>query len=286
MRALLFVLVVLCGIHAASAQRSFELLLYPDGAPQSNGLKGESVLSRENTFVHNITTPKMVVCLPDKAVATGQVVIICPGGGYGGIAIQHEGVDVAKWLNDRGVAAVVLWYRMPNGHYDIPLADLHRAIELTRTNASEWEIEPNRVGVMGFSAGGHLASTGCTQFTEATRPDFGILIYPVVTMKDGTHGGTKKNLIGENADIVLVERFSGELQVTPQTPVTFIALSDDDKTVPPINSTQYYNALKRAGVAAEMHIYPKGGHGWGFRESWKYGDELRTSLGRWLKELQ
>lgn len=281
-RVLLFI-ALFFGLQALSAQESFEILLYPDGAPQKSGLETEGV---DVTKAQNNTVAKMDVYLPEKTKANGQVVIVCPGGGYSGLAAGYEGADVAKFFVNNGIASMVLWYRMPNGHHEIPINDVHRTIEITRANASKWGINPNKLGVMGFSAGGHLASTAATQFTEATRPNFSILIYPVITMKGSTHGGSRTNLIGENPSAELIDKYSSELQVTAQTPPTFIALSDDDKPVPPCNSTRYYEALNAAGIPAELHIYPTGGHGWGFLETWIHKDEFRTSLLRWLSDLK
>lgn len=213
-------------------------------------------------------------------------VVICPGGAYGGLAIGHEGHQVAEWFLDRGFAAVVLKYTMPHGVYDQPRRDVQRAIEMVRANAAAWNIDPARVGVIGFSAGGHLASTAATQFTcDANRPDFAILIYPVITMDTRyTHAGSRRNLLGEAPAEGLVAAYSNELRVTPRTPPTFIAFSDDDDVVPPVNGTMFYNALKAASVPGEIHIYPSGGHGWGWLETFRYKDELRASLARWLSE--
>ena len=182
----------------------------------------------------------------------------------------------------------MLRYRMPNGHHDIPLHDARTAIALLRDHAAEWGIDPHQVGIMGFSAGGHLASTVSTHFeNDSQRPDFSILVYPVITMDERyTHKVSREELIGRDAPIELVDRYSHEKQVSDRTPVTFLALSDDDGGVPPVNSTMYYEALKAHGVPAELHVYPSGGHGWGWLETFKYHDELRTSLDRWLKEIR
>ena len=259
--------------------------LYPAGAKNSNGLKPENVRDdKENRVLVSASDADYFVFLPDKDKATGQAVIICPGGAYLGTAYGHEGLDVARWMNERGVAAFVLRYRMPNGHPDVPLSDVHEMFRIVRRNAAEWGINPHNVGIMGFSAGGHLASTAATHFDAETRPDFAILIYPVVTFGERfTHMTSREQLIGPGYDAALVKNFSNELQVTPQTPRTFLALSDDDTGVPPRNSTGFYDALRANGVPGELHIYPTGGHGWGWRDSFPYHNELRTSLDRWLK---
>jgi len=261
--------------------------LYPQGAPDSNGLPPENVRTTQD-IVFGATEADYLAYPADADRATGQAVVICPGGGYAAVCFDHEGIQVARWLNERGITAVVLRYRMPNGHHDIPLHDARTAIALLRNHAAEWGIDPHQVGIMGFSAGGHLASTVSTHFeNDSQRPDFSILIYPVITMDERyTHKVSREELIGRDAPIELVDRYSNEKQVSDRTPVTFLALSDDDGGVPPVNSTMYYEALKAHGVPAELHVYPSGGHGWGWLETFKYHDELRTSLDRWLKEIR
>lgn len=259
--------------------------LYPDGPDNENGLSGEAVRDdRENRTLCGAADADYFVFLPERKKATGQAVIICPGGGYACVAYGHEGFDVARWMNERGIAAVVLRYRMPNGRHEIPLGDVHEMFRIVRRNASEWGIDPGRVGVMGFSAGGHLAATAATHFDEETRPDFAVLIYPVVTFDETfTHMGSRENLIGRGHDRSLIDFYSNELQVTPRTPRTFLALSDDDTAVPPRNATAFYDALRANGVPGELHIYPTGGHGWGWRTEFRYHDELTASLERWLR---
>ena len=261
--------------------------LYPQGAPDSNGLPPENVRTTQD-IVFGATEADHLAYPADADRATGQAVVICPGGGYAAVCFDHEGIQVARWLNERGITAVVLRYRMPNGHPDIPVEDALAAIRMVREKARLWHVDPHRVGIMGFSAGGHLASTVSTHFeNDSQRPDFSILIYPVITMDERyTHKVSREELIGRDAPIELVDRYSNEKQVSDRTPVTFLALSDDDGGVPPVNSTMYYEALKAHGVPAELHVYPSGGHGWGWLETFKYHDELRTSLDRWLKEIR
>ena len=270
----------------AVAQQRIELKLYPDGRPaEENGLTGPETLN-EKGILGNSSEGGLTVFLPAEAQATGQAVVVCPGGGYSILSMKNEGYDVAQWLNERGIAAVVLKYRMPNGHHAIPLFDVQTAIRTTRAHAAEWGIDPTQVGVMGFSAGGHLASTAATHLTGVDdRPDFAVLIYPVITMQEKfTHKGSRRNLIGGNTNAELVRLYSNELQVTEHTPPTFLALSDDDKGVNPRNSTAFYDALHAQGIPAELHIYPTGGHGWGFSNPFDYRDEFSVSLSRWLKE--
>ncbi len=276
---------------AVQAREPFALPLYPDGVPQSNGLEGkERPRESGDGFIYDVSVPTMTVYLPDAP--TGRVVVICPGGGYAGVSMRNEGYWVSEWLNARGIAAVVLKYRMPNGQWTIPLDDVHTAVRTTRANAEKWGLDPAKLGVMGFSAGGHLASCAAVFFDERTRPDFSVLIYPVITMDESTHSGSRTRLLGEGLAATdkalydsLAVRYSTFRQVSASTPVTFIALSDDDRTVQPVNSTLYYNALKAAKVPAEMHIYPAGGHGWGWKPTFPYRDEFLTSFGRWLDAL-
>ena len=214
----------------------------------------------------------------------GQAIVACPGGGYGGIATTHEGHDMAAWFNTQGITYAVLHYRMPYGKHEIPLSDAHQAIRYMRKNAEKWGIE--QLGIMGSSAGGHLASTAATHFTEETRPDFQILFYPVVTMTDYTHQGSKDNLLGKNPSEELVKLYSNELQVTEQTPPAFIMHSSNDDAVPVLNSINYYLALCKHGVWSSMHLYPIGGHGWGYNESFPYKAQWKDELEKWLREIR
>jgi len=241
-------------------------LLWPRGAPDAKGdAEGDK--------------PTLTIWLPPEGKANGTAVVVCPGGGYGGLAMGHEGVDVGRWLNSLGVTAFVLKYRHHNsgagyGH-PTPLNDAQRAIRTVRARAGQWKIDPTRIGILGFSAGGHLASTAGTHFDKGQsdspdpieqagcRPDFLILGYPVVSLGTYTHGGSKSNLLGNNPDPALLENLSNENQVTAETPPTFLVHTDADTAVPPENSVLFYLALRRAKVPAEMHIYEKGQHGLG-----------------------
>lgn len=214
----------------------------------------------------------------------GQAIVACPGGGYAGIATTHEGHDMAAWFNTQGITYAVLHYRMPYGKHEIPLSDAHQAIRYMRKNGEKWGIK--QLGIMGSSAGGHLASTVATHFTEETRPDFQILFYPVVTMTDYTHQGSKDNLLGKNPSEELVKLYSNELQVTEQTPPAFIMHSSNDDAVPVLNSINYYLALCKHGVWSSMHFYPIGGHGWGYNESFPYKAQWKNELEKWLREIR
>ena len=224
--------------------------------------------------------PTLTPFLPAADKASGAAIVICPGGGYGGLA-AHEGEGYAKFLADNGVAGFVLKYRLGSKGYRHPvmLGDASRAIRLVRAKAADWKIDPKRIGVMGSSAGGHLASTAVTHFDagkadsvdaierQSSRPDFGVLCYAVISMEDGiTHGGSKKNLLGDKPDPALVELLSNEKQVTKETPPCFVWSTGEDKAVPVLNSLQFVTALQKAGVAYDFHVYQKGNHGIGLSE--------------------
>lgn len=263
------------------AQKEFKIPVWPDGAPNTNQLSGPET-GWENFRVTNVTTPELYVYLPEKS--NGGAVVVCPGGGYGLLAMDHEGMNLAPWFNQRGYALIVLKYRMPNGYPEVPLSDVAEAMRIVRRQASEWGIRPDKVGIMGSSAGGHLASTLATHFDTHTRPDFQILLYPVISMQHGiTHGGSRNNLLGNNPTPEMITYYSNEKQITPQTPPAFLILSDDDTAVPSRNSIDYYLALRAAGVSSEMHIYPIGGHGWGFNDSFAYKGQWTQALDQWLR---
>lgn len=266
-----------------SAQKPVELLLWPDGAPNTNGLTGAQE-DLEGGRVANVVNPSITVYRPEKP--NGMAVIMCPGGGYGRLAMNHEGHDMAAWFTTQGITYAVLKYRMPNGHNEVPLSDAEQAIRLVREHAKEWGINPRRVGIMGASAGGHLAASLATLHgSEATRPDFQILFYPVISMQKGiTHGGSRNNLIGENPSAGLEQKYSLEQQVSPQTPQAFIMLSADDGAVPPINGIGYFLALREQKVPVTLHVYPTGGHGWGFRDNFTYKRQWTGELEKWLRE--
>lgn len=213
----------------------------------------------------------------------GQAIIACPGGGYAGVATTHEGHDMATWFNTQGITYAVLHYRMPYGKHEIPLSDAHQAIRYMRKNAEQFGF--NQLGIMGSSAGGHLASTAATHFDAETRPDFQILFYPVVTMTEHTHQGSKDNLLGKNPSEELVKLYSNELQVTEQTPPAFIMHSSDDTVVPVQNTLDYYLSLCKHGVPASVHFYPIGGHGWGYNESFPYKAQWKDEMEKWLREI-
>lgn len=227
--------------------------------------------------------PEMKVFLPPADLATGKAVVIFPGGAYFMTAIGHEGYDWAPFFNDKGVACAVVNYKMPHGNRDIPFGDAEAAIKIMKDSAENWKINPSLIGVMGSSAGGHLASTMATHSKEGLTPGFQILFYPVISMqKDITHEGSRINLLGEAPQENIVDLYSNEKQVTPNTPRAFIALSSDDTVVVPQNSLLYYDALQKAGVPATLIIYPTGNHGWGHGKFFKYHDNVIYELSDWL----
>jgi acetyl esterase/lipase len=256
--------------------------LYPDNIP---GSKPTGILEVNTSGMYRgVTKPNLEIYLPEKEKATGTAVVICPGGGYSVIVFQGEGVSTAKEFARNGVAAFVLKYRLPDDSSMLdkkigPLQDAQQAIKVVRENAAQWGINPNKIGIMGFSAGGHLASTGATHFNKSLienskntslRPDFQILVYPVISMQDNlTHPDSRSKLLGTNPSKEVVDQFSNELQVDENTPPAYITHAADDKLVDVDNSIEYFEKLRHHNVPVEMHIYPKGGHGFNFRqEGW------------------
>lgn len=242
-------------------------LLWPDGAPHAKGdADGDK--------------PSLTIYLPPEDKATGAAVVICPGGGYGHLAMDHEGHQVAEWLNSFGVAGFILKYRHSRSgagyRHPVPLLDAQRAIRTVRSGAKQWGVDPARIGILGFSAGGHLTSTAGTHFDSGDadakdlidrvgcRPDFMVLVYPVIAFNEPwTHVGSQNNLLGKDADPKLVEYLSNEKQVTEHTPPAFLVHTWEDTAVPPENSVYFYLAMRKAKVPAELHLYLKGPHGFG-----------------------
>lgn len=266
-----------------SVQKSVELSLWSDGIPNSNGLTG-SEQDFKSGGISNVTNPTITVY--PASCPNGIAVIMCPGGGYNGLAMNHEGHDMASWFNEQGITYVVLKYRMPNCHHEVPLSDAEQAICLIRQHAAEWGVIPHRVGIMGASAGGHLAASLATLYSsDRVRPDFQILFYPVVSMQEGiTHSGSRRNLLGEYPSLDLEQKYSLERQVSAHTPQAFIMLSSDDVTVLPANSIRYFFALCSHQVPVSLHVYPEGGHGWGFREDFVYKCQWMGELEKWLRD--
>ena len=282
------------------AQSVKEMNLYEGTIPDS---KKSSVIehitfSNGQVRISDVVTPTLTMFTPVNP--NGISVIICPGGGYARLAIDHEGVEVAKEFNKHGITAFVLKYRLPSDSIMVdksigPLEDAQQAIRIVRTNANAWGLNPNKIGIMGFSAGGHLASTAATHFhsladksihdTTSVRPGFVMLIYGVISFNESiTHKGSKDNLIGKNPPEELVKKFSNELQVTQDSPPAFLVQAGDDHTVPVENSVRYYEACLKNHVPVEMHLYPYGGHGFGLHNK-TTDDQWFERLLNWMKKF-
>lgn len=284
MKKILCALMLLFGLSVQAQDKPLVLPLWPDGAPTQSGLTGEEK-ELWPSFITNITVPEITVYKAAKP--NGICIICCPGGGYFGVSINNEGHDYAQWMNKLGITMVLLKYRMPNGHAEIPLNDSEQAIRMVRDHASEWGVNPHKVGIMGHSAGGHFAATLSTLYTSAeTRPDFSVLVYPVISMDAAiTHMGSRENLLGKQPSAEQVEHYSLEKQVNTQTPPAFLVLAADDETVNPENSLRYYSALLKNGIKnCVLHTYPTGGHGFGFGDSFLYKRQWTGELENWIEQ--
>jgi acetyl esterase/lipase len=280
------------------------LNVWPDGVPGSmrceTYFEGSTITGDHVSHYEKVTIPTLTVFLPPADKANGTAVLICPGGGYGGLAFDHEGFAIAHWLNDNGIAGIILKYRLPS---DLimkdksigPLQDAQEGIRIIRRNAGQWNINPGRIGVIGFSAGGHLASTLSTHFAEkiyeltdttSARPDFSLLIYPVISFDASfTHAGSRKNLIGDTPSEEMIRHFSNELMINGKTPPAFLVHSSDDKVVPVKNSLVYYEGLVKDNIPAEMHIFQAGGHGFGLSVNRGTQSAWPDLCLRWLNEI-
>jgi acetyl esterase/lipase len=284
--------------------QEYRMPLYPGAIPNSKNTGGiEKTEVSDITLISNVQIPDIAIYLPSKRFATGQAVIICPGGGYWVLAYDLEGTDIARYLNSIGVAAIVLKYRLPTyGNciepHKAPLMDAQRAMRLVRHNASKWNINPSKIGIMGFSAGGHLASTLGTHFDygnkpatdsvekESCRPDFMILMYPVISFTDSCmHVGSSESLLGKDPDPALVKYYSNELQVKDDTPPAFFVHADNDNGVPVENTLLMYKALRARHIPAELHILSEGEHGFGLGGNNEHIASWKNSLKLWLSSL-
>jgi acetyl esterase/lipase len=297
----LFLAVNLFTSSVLIAQSGAEVLLYKGQIPNNRSTLNKEIAVTKNdvTRIEKVTVPTLTVFKPSRP--NGKAVIICPGGGYSILAFDKEGTRVAAEMNKWGVTALVLKYRLPSDSFNIdrsvaPLQDAQQAIRYARRNAKELGIDPNQIGIMGFSAGGHLASTAATHFqtnadpanmdTTSVRPSFAILIYPVISFDSTiTHKGSRNNLIGSNAKADKINLYSNELQVTAQTAPSFLVHAGDDGAVPVENSIRYYQACIKNKVPAEMHLYPKGGHGFGMNNT-TTTDRWMDRLANWLNTLK
>jgi len=281
-------------INLTGISQDFRLKVWPNGAPDSNGMTLPEEIS-EGHRVRNVSEAEIYVYLPKKEINTGAAVVICPGGGYSKVTMGSEGFQIAEWLTQQGIAGIVLKYRLPYGHHKIPLGDAQRTLRLVRYNAERWGINPAKIGIAGSSAGGHLASTAGTRFdtgkhestdpidTFSCRPDFMLLLYPVISFNEEYGGlGTRISLIGPGNKWELVEKYSNERHVTAQTPSTFMVLADNDP-LSSRNSIEFYLALKKFNIPAEMHIFRDGGHGFGMNKKNLPIDQWPELFVQWLK---
>lgn len=263
-------------------QKNRIILLWPDGAPTSNGLAGVELEDAPNA-ISNISNPSLLVYPATKP--NGKAILMCPGGGLSKISIGHEGRDMAAWFNAQGITYAVLKYRMPNGHREVPLDDVRQGLRILHNYSEEWKI--TKVGVMGASIGGYIAGHAAIFGVDDARPDFQILLYPVISMLPHlTHLKSRERLLGANPTHEEEETFSLELHVNALTPPAFIALASDDEAVSPENSVLYYLALLKNKVSASLHIYPKGGHSFGFRDNFVYKRQWTDELEKWLSTIE
>jgi acetyl esterase/lipase len=297
MKNILSVAVVLL-ITSPLFSQDITLKVWPNGAPNDNGMKLPEE-KYDGVRVRNVSEAEIYVYLPEKVNNTGAAMVICPGGGYAIEAMDHEGFHIGEWLKSKGVAGIVLKYRLPYGHHEIPSGDARQAMRIVRANAEKWGINPDKIGIAGSSAGGHLASTVGTVFDKGNpsgitpeekvscRPDFMLLLYPVISFDESVgHMGSRKNLIGEGNDWNLAKKYSNDLNVTTETPPTFLILADDDKSVIPENSIRFYLALKKNKIQAEMHIFQQGGHGFGITKKNQPADQWPDLFYNWLKAIK
>ncbi|MGN6639368.1 MAG: alpha/beta hydrolase [Mucilaginibacter sp.] len=272
---LLIALTLMFAINACAQEKPIPL--YPNGVPNAKKTPAAYVEKTVADWITDVSVPTITPYIPEKGKATGTAIVIFPGGGYAGLASGHEGRAVAQEFNKIGVTAFVVKYRLPNDSIMVdktigPLQDAQRAIQLVRERAKDWRIDPHKIGIIGFSAGGHLASTLATHYSKAVidnknninlRPDFAMLIYPVITFGEYAHIGSRENLIGKNPSQQLIDLYSNEKQITTDTPPTFLIHATDDDVVPVQNSIMFYEGLLKNKVKAEMHIFEAGGHGFG-----------------------
>ncbi len=291
---------------AAETGKTTVINLWEGDAPGSENFDGEEQTEERGTpelsslWITDVSKPTLEVITPAAERRNGTAVVICPGGGYGGLSYVKEGTEIGNWLAELGITSFVLKYRHGGGvhQHPVPLSDIQRAMRLVRSQADKWQINPDKLGAMGFSAGGHLAASVGTHFDagnknaadaieqQSCRPDFLVLVYPVISMDAGmTHGGSLANLLGAKPDEKLVELMSNDLQVTAETPPAFISHCTDDEAVPVENALRFYRALVEHKVPAELHIFAEGGHGFGMRQKGPV-EIWPTLLANWLKSRE
>lgn len=280
MKKLLMCLTALVGL-CASGQQVVDL--WPDGAPNAGGIDPATEVVRDYN-AENTVHAALYVYRPEQP--NGTAIICCPGGAYCALALGHEGKDMAPWFNEMGITYCVLQYRMPGGNSEVPISDVRCAMDYVREHADEWGVDTQKIGIMGSSAGGHLAATAANVWPdEKYRPAFQILFYPVISMDEAiTHDWSRHCLIGDEPTQEVVGAFSMEQQVSDRTPEAFIMVSADDDVVPVANTLRYTTALTEHSVPYSLHIFPTGGHGWGFRDSFAYKPDWTSALEHWLRE--
>lgn len=282
MKKFLFSIFLSFAALAVSGQDSVKINLWPDGFPDTNGLD----ISKPFDDAAGNYNPRLTVYMPAKDKATGQAVLCIPGGGYGTVCYDTEGYNWVPYFLDHGIAIGVLVYRLPYGHCTVPANDAFEAMRIMRKNATKWGYSPDKIGVMGHSAGGHLCATVATHAEGDAKPNFQILMYPVITMdKSYAHMGTHNNLIGENPLPEVENYYSMEKQVKPGQAPAIIFVTTDDKIVPVRNSIEYYSALQRAGVPVSLHVYPSGPHGFSCHKWFAWHDSEIHDLFQWLGDL-
>ena len=273
-------------LQTGNIMKAEEPVTYPlwnNDAPTSNGISADKEENDNPDWITFVSEPTMTVYGADKP--NGMALLMCPGGGYFGVSFKHEGSDMAKDLNDAGITLAVLKYRVPNGHNEIPSDDARKALEILKAHASEYGIDPGKIGVGGASAGAHLAATVANHPGDV-KPAFQVMVYPVVTMEAGvTHQGSRDLLLGKKPSRKMVDRYSNEKQVTASTVPAFIAVSQNDDVVHLKNSIDYFQALVAHDVPVSFHVYPDGGHGWLYRPDFKWHDQFVGELLKWMQDL-
>lgn len=282
-KSLVFIVCLAIGVSLYAQFPSPDVVfgLWPNGAPTENGLTGDEIDYGDH--VSNVTEPTLSVFLPEKC--NGLAILVCPGGGYVDVWDRGEGYSLADWYTEQGIVYAVLKYRLPNGHTEVPLDDVHRAMDILKEKQAEYGFK--KLGIQGCSAGGHLAATAATHFdTPEHRPDFQILFYPVITADlSFSHRGSVYGLLGRTPTPEMIELYSNEKQVTKDTPPAFIMANSDDFLVPVRNSIEYYTALQANRVSATLHVYPVGGHGWFANSNFVYAEQWKSDLKQWLGQI-
>lgn len=295
MKRLLTIIVALVWTFGASAQTTVTLSKEESGAdeivanlwnnstaPHSNGITADETIN-EKWELFNTSQTDLYIYKADPAKATGQAVVVVPGGGYRKVCIKYDGFAVARYLRSIGVSAIVVKYRLPNSHREVPLEDVQETMRYLRTEGVKWGVDPAQVGILGSSAGGYLAAHASTVTPDEEKPAFSILIYPVITGEWASHRGTFANMLGKHRTNAEHQYYSLENRVTPTTPPTLLLLADDDLSVPTVSGIRYYKALKYYGIPASLHIFPSGGHGWAGHDEYRYAEPSKQAIKDWLE---